>query len=162
MEIKGMKNKREYKNLINVKCENPECGKDFSKYIGEYNRSIKLGRKQYCCLSCYGKSDGKNAFKNLPEDVIKKNQKNFSGIYKHLVPHDNRRDMYTRFRFFTRRISIRNVDKGIIEKTDITLDYLILLWEDQKGICPFTGWELTLPECIDGWATKEKNLLEQV
>jgi hypothetical protein len=29
---------------------------------------------------------------------------------------------------------------------DITAEYLKQLWENQKGICPFTGWGLILPK----------------
>ena len=25
------------------------------------------------------------------------------------------------------------------------------IWEQQKGICPLTGWELKLPDTTDGW-----------
>lgn len=31
------------------------------------------------------------------------------------------------------------------------MDYLRQLWEYQKGTCPYTGWELMLPDNSNGW-----------
>lgn len=148
-----MKNKK-YSYLIKIKCENPKCGKEFNKYVGEYNRSVRLGRKQYCCLSCYGKTEGIKALKNIPEEIKERTQKNFIGKYKHLV--GNKGNKYTRFRFFMRRIQLNNIIKKLVPQTNIDLDYLMDLWKKQNGICPFTGWKLKLPKNVGSWKSRNR------
>ena len=37
-------------------------------------------------------------------------------------------------------------EHSIKGESDITLEYLKELWEQQGGLCPFTGWELLLPK----------------
>jgi hypothetical protein len=44
--------------MIELICE--ICGNTFSRNIGEYNRSVKKGRKSYCSRKCTGKVVGKN------------------------------------------------------------------------------------------------------
>lgn len=123
-----------------TKCDNPLCGKEFLKENKEINRSKRLGRKQYCCLSCYGNAAGKDNFKYVAKENVKQNQdriREYCG---------NQRDEYTPFRFYTHVIRNRknkecNIDNG----------YLKNLWDEQKGICPYTGWNLILPDNVGGW-----------
>jgi len=127
-----------------VTCDNPDCQKVFERDNREINRSKRVGRKQYCCRSCYGNSWGNVGFANLPKEVVKRNQdriKKFSG---------NQRDEHTPFRFFIKVANNSNRKKEV----DITLQYLKKLWDDQKGICPITGWKMELPINVSGWKGK--------
>jgi len=127
-----------------VVCDNPECCKEFWKENKELNRSRKLGRKQYCCQSCYGIAEGKNNLDNISPQKRKELQKNVARYCR------NRRDEYTPFRFFFKVINNNNRSK---KKGDIDLTYLKELWEEQKGVCPLTGWKLVLPDSVEGWKT---------
>jgi len=52
---------------------------------------------------------------------------------------NNRHDEFTGFRYILRNISKRFKD------VDVDLQYLKDLWEQQKGICPYTGIHMSLP-----------------
>jgi hypothetical protein len=54
-----------------------------------------------------------------------------------------KRDEYTSFRWFLLRSEYRDRHKKC--GCDLDIIYLKELWEEQKGICPLTGWELILP-----------------
>jgi len=60
----------------------------------------------------------------------------------------NRRDAYTPFRWFILRARQRASRYG---EMDLTSDYLLWLWSEQEGLCPFTGWKLILPDDANGW-----------
>ncbi len=115
--------------LIKLRCD--KCGKRFDRSEGEYRRSQKLGRPSYCTLSC---------------STSMGNQKTSRGTTAHLDS-GNRRDEFTGFRYFLRRAKYRK-KRGI---TDLTLHDIKEVWDNQKGICPFTGWKLELPHNSDGW-----------
>jgi len=130
---------------VELICENPLCGKIFEKRKGEYNRSKKLGRRNFCCMKCSGVVCGREAYASQTPEVISESSKR---IKSHC---GNLRDEYTQFRFFIKVIRQRLKDR---HKTfDIDLKYLKDLWESQNGICPFTGWNLVLPDNIGGWKT---------
>ena len=42
-----MKKEKE-KEMVEIECDNPGCKKKFNRYIGEYRRSLRMGRTQYC------------------------------------------------------------------------------------------------------------------
>lgn len=134
------------KRMVVLKCENPDCNISFERYVGEYNRRKKLGKKQYCSLSCYGNHDGARKLRNVSESVIRENQ-------ERIVQYsDNRRDEYTSFRFFMKVVG--NIDrkkKKVDGDLGVDLAYLKEVWEKQGGRCCFTGWKLILPENISGW-----------
>jgi hypothetical protein len=114
-----------------------ECGKEFEKPRNEYNRRIKKGiEKFYCSLSCA---------------VSNSNKVSPHGNLANLKA-DNRKDEFTTIRWFLRRAKSRKNKKG---PTDLTEIYLKQLWEDQNGICPFTGWKLRLPRWTNGWSKEE-------
>ena len=50
-----MKKYKQNRKLITVICDN--CNINFEKPVSEYNRNLKLNRKNYCCKSCVGKSN---------------------------------------------------------------------------------------------------------
>ena len=63
------------------------CGKVFNRPLKEHKRSVKLGRKEYCSLSCFGKD---SIYNNLGE--YKGNIEKLKGLS------GNRRDEFTGFR----------------------------------------------------------------
>ena len=115
-----LKYKRNRK-LIQLTCDN--CGKLYDKPITEYNRNIRLKRHNFCSRSCALKYSNKiNKRKGNPQYLIA----------------DNRKDEFTPFRYYLR--NVRNRFKFF----NLTLEYLKELWEEQKGICPYTGLQLQL------------------
>jgi hypothetical protein len=112
-----------------------ECGIGFDKPKNEYNRRIKNGIKEFHCgRSCGAKAANKTAPKTG---------------YPTKIHHGSKRDEYTPFRWFARRISYRAKQRNYC--TDITVQSLKELWDSQKGICPLTGWQLILPHNADYW-----------
>lgn len=103
------------------------CSVSFLKPNSEINRASKRGlSKHYCSNKCQAvyANNGKPNLANL-----RKKQP----------------DCYSSFRYFLRTTKNRHKVKGF-EKTDLTLEYLKKLWEEQEGICPLTGWHLELPK----------------
>jgi len=117
--------------MAKVKLSCPICSKEFERAKKEYNRSIKVGRPQYCSRSCAAKGNSKNLGEHLG------NASTIAGKGKKWS-----RDEYTPFRYFLRNAKQRTHSKG---KTNLDLIYLKELWDLQDGKCPFTGWALLLP-----------------
>lgn len=123
---KYMRNRR----LITFICDN--CSKEAQKPLSEYNRNIKLGRKNFCCRKCA--CTYKNIlYKNIPTEAQLQAQQNIKNYCQ------NHKDEWTPFRY-----TLRNARKRFKE-FNLTLEYLKQLWEQQKGICPYTGLNLKLP-----------------
>ena len=114
-------------------CDN--CGKEAQKPLSEYNRNIKLGRKNFCCRACSA-TYRCNLYKDTPTEAqlqAQQNIKNYAG---------SRKDEWTPFRY-----SLRNAKKRFKE-FHLTLEDLKQIWEQQAGICPYTGLKLELPTYI--------------
>jgi hypothetical protein len=122
MEVK----KKYQRPQIEITCANPDCGKSFKKDGSEVRRNLKLGRSNYCSLKCSGKVNSKHLDKSGNVD-------NFKGKI-------GRRDEYTGLREHLNRVKKRNKDYNI------TLDDLLTQWNEQKGICPYTGIKLVQPK----------------
>lgn len=124
-----------YKNqgkLVKVICYN--CGKEFERPLKEVKRIQSKGRHIYCCRECVckGLSKIRNGVSKGPaSEKMLEHIKQICG---------NRKDEYTPFRYTFRCVNRRFKD------IDITLDDLKEVWESQKGICPYTGLKLVLPE----------------
>lgn len=121
-----MQNRR----LVTFICDN--CGKEAQKPLSEYNRNIKLGRKNFCCRACSA-TYRCNLYKDTPTEAqlqAQQNIKNYAGSHK---------DEWTPFRY-----SLRNAKKRFKE-FNLTLEDLKQVWEQQNGICPYTGLKLYLP-----------------
>lgn len=110
------------------------CSKEFDKNLREYKRQIKKENTRFfCSLSCV---------------CIKRNEENPSiGNVEHFHGKTKKKDQYTPFRWYVLRGQYRDRKKKY--GCDITIEYLKQLWEDQMGICPFTGWTLILPQGTD-------------
>tara|TARA_Y100000310_G_C20283893_1_gene623895 strand:- start:33 stop:572 length:540 start_codon:yes stop_codon:yes gene_type:complete len=112
---------------VNLICS--VCNQSFLRDKKEFNRSQKFGRPSYCSRICSGKANQKSLGEHLGV-----------GNNDNLIT--RKPDEYTPFRYFLRAIKRREYLKG---KSNIDLEYLKQLWEEQSGICPFTEWKLTLP-----------------
>lgn len=119
--------------IITLKCAN--CNTDFEKVAREYRRQIKKGNDRFFCTSSC-------AATKINSEIQR------TGNSQFLIA-DNRRDEHTPFRWFVLRAQYRGKRKKY--GSDITIEYLKKLWEEQKGICPFTGWNLILPKDTNGW-----------
>ncbi len=112
-----------YKNnrkLVTINCDC--CSKEYEKPISEYNRNIAKNRKNYCSRSCSATANNKGIVRN---PIAPSN----SG---------NKRDNYTKFRYYLRNSLKRFKDN------DLTLEYLQEIWDKQQGVCPYSGVKLTL------------------
>lgn len=109
------------------------CNKEGIKSLSEYNRNIRLGRKNYCCRECSAKGAGKTrtgVSRTVTTAMLEHNRSICN----------NRQNEFTPFKYTFRNISKR------FKEIDIDLQYLKNLWESQKGICPYTGLSLVLPQ----------------
>lgn len=123
-------------STISLQCEG--CGQVFERKKGEVTRSQKLGRQFFCSLKCLGTHRDNSRYKDTghPQTLIA----------------NNRRDPLTPFRWYMRSIRYRcQYTKKPLKQTDLTIDDLVQQWTLQSGKCPFTGWELVLPDSIAGW-----------
>lgn len=118
---------------IIVPCAN--CGKDIEKLAKEYRRQIKRGKDRFFCNSSC-------AAQKINTEVVR------TGNPEFLVA-NNRRDELTPFRWFVLRSKYRGRKKNY--GCDVDAQYLKQLWEQQKGVCPLSGWNLVLPKDSDGW-----------
>jgi hypothetical protein len=108
-----------------IECNN--CGKKVEKPKCEIDRQKRKGRKIfYCGRSCAGSS----CYSHLKK-YTKENAKYLEGFA------DNRRDEYSPFRVFMRTSKRR-------KETDLDLQYLKDLWENQNGKCAITNIEMSL------------------
>jgi hypothetical protein len=121
-------------------CENPACGKEFIKLLTEFKRSEKLGRKHFCSLKCFAQANGLRNFKdkiNRSTDHLKKGSD---------------RDQFSPFRQHLKLIKKSSKQRN--KEYSVTLKELKQLWEQQQGICPYTGWELELFPCTTDYERK--------
>lgn len=121
---------------VSLNCA--ECGIEFEKPKNEYDRRVRKGvEKFYCSLNC----SGHNSNRVSPR----------KGNPEFLVGHsDNRRDVFSSFRWYIRRILLRAEKKNYT--SDITVEYLKELWERQNATCPLSGWILNLPHSSETWS----------
>jgi hypothetical protein len=117
------------------------CSKTFEKIKTEYNRTEKLGKNHYCSRNCCGKD---NIKKTMGEWFGNGNTSHLKNII--------RSDEFTGFREFLRRA--RNRDK----LGDLTLEDIKETWNNQNGICPYTGIKLTLPT----YSRNKKNVFQEL
>ena len=130
MEELEMKKYKIGRKLTDFIC--PNCGQEANKPTTEYNRNVKLGRNSFCSRGCAVSYNNKHR-----THTYSSSDKNI----EHLKTiSNNHRDEYTPFRY-----TLRNAKKRFKE-FNLDLEYLKELWENQKGICPYTKIKLKLPE----------------
>jgi hypothetical protein len=119
-----------------IACQNPACGKEFSKLSTEFRRSEKLGRLHFCSLSCHAKYQGLGTSK-IPANRTTSHLKEIIRV-----------DDFSPFRNHLK--VMRKSAKRRNHECKVTLSDLKNLWEVQNGICPYTGWKLIiLPSTTD-------------
>jgi hypothetical protein len=121
-----------------VKCFG--CGVEYDKDNGELKRRLAKGRPLYCSSKCAADSGLKY---NLGVDLGRGNSSYLKGYEK------NRLDDLSPFRFFLNRAWYRSKKKGY--ESDLDVEYLRDVWNQQNGICPLSGVQLELPEGTRGW-----------
>lgn len=119
------KNYNKGRKLIEIKCF--YCENLFSRSVTEYNRNVKLNRKNYCSRSCVGKST---------TNIM--HLKNVNSNYDISQHSKNSIDEFTGFRYYLRNSKSRN------KEFNITLQDLKDQWDLQKGLCPYTNLNLKL------------------
>lgn len=128
-----MMDRKYNRRTVIVKCD--FCGKEFEKVASEVKRNKEKGRHNYCCRECAVKGAGKTrleVIKNRP--TTERQLKHLEDMRKHL------RDEYTPFRYTYRVIKAR------YKNFDLTIDDLVEQWNKQSGKCPYTNYDLVLPE----------------
>lgn len=120
-----------------VKC--CYCNTTFKKDNSEIIRNNKLGREHYCSLKCIhsGKVTNPNG-----------NPKNLNS--------NNRVDKYTGLREHLSRAKKR------FKEVTITLEDLLEVWNNQDGICKYTGLKLLHPKDSKGYSMMYKASLDRV
>ncbi len=124
--------------LIEVQCKN--CEKSFEKTLTEYKYQQKKGRNTFCSRSC------SCSYHNSQQILNPKGTNHIANLGGKI---GRGKDEYSPFRWFMKVIKQRS------KEFDVDLQYLKQLWEEQKGLCVFTKWKLTLPAGSDGWKDKE-------
>ena len=115
----------------------PECGQVYLKDKSEYSRNEKKGSPSYCSLSCSSKARLKRPeikAKMLEYSTSEENKEHLKKMS------GNQRDEFTPFRMLLKTSKQRN------KENNLDLQYLKELWENQNGICPYSGVNLQLPE----------------
>jgi hypothetical protein len=107
-----------------VVCE--VCNKSFDKPTNEYNRSIRVGRKFFCSRSCSG-------------TAYVSHLKKYAGQYTSNLISGSSKDDYSDFRVYLRR------SRNRFKEVSVTLDDLKRVWDNQSGICVYTGVKLIRP-----------------
>ena len=121
------------KTQIDLKCE--ECGKEFSRPMSEHNRSLKLGRHEFCCRRCAAIWSNRTTPRpGNPDNIYPRHTDEFSPFRKH-------------------RHSIKWHCKNSGKEFTVTLNDLKAQWEKQEGICPYTGWDLINPPTVTAWSS---------
>lgn len=119
-----------HRRLVTIKCD--YCGCKCEKPISEVNRNKKLNKHLFCSRSCSGKYV--NSLKLPPTEKQLQSQQNirkYSG---------NHRDKYSGLRELLRRAKRRD------NNCNLTLDYMLEVWNNQNGICPYSKLKLILPK----------------
>lgn len=135
-------------------CENrlcleeicPNCGKKFLKPASEIKRNLKLGRKNFCSISCAVQYRENN---NPLTERQKENRKNFvknnTGLPEDLNPSHKRIDEFSKFKETFRRAKMHAKQSKNQKEFTITLQDLKDQWEKQEGKCIYTNIKLELP-----------------
>ena len=114
---------------IDVTC--PVCKTSFPRRQAEHNRSVRLGRIEYCTRKCQG-------------TALQDNLGECKGVgHTDCLISNNRRDAFTGFRYYLRKAKERH------PTSNMTLEDVKEQWRKQEGLCAYTGIPLNLQE--DNW-----------
>jgi len=112
-----MKKYKHNRKLITVICD--ECNKEYEKPISEYNRNKNNNRHSFCSRSCSASYTNKHRKVNTVSNITNKRIANPFLYYMKLI-------------------------KNRFKEINITIKDLELQWNNQNGICPYSGIELKL------------------
>lgn len=121
----------------------PICNKEYYKTNSEIKRNLKLNRTNFCSLTCSSKYTI-----NHKEDMI--NYRISFKNYEHLKELNLKRQKEALLNF---KYYLRNTVKKR-QIVDINSEYLKELWNQQKGICPYTGINL-IPQLLSKSVNKD-------
>lgn len=116
-----------------VKCD--YCGNEFEKVASEVKRNNEKGRNNYCCRECAVKGAAKVRSATMKNRVPSEKQMQHLKAIRYM-----NRDAFTPFRYTYR------VAKARYKDFDITIMDLLEQWNKQEGKCPYTNYDLVLPE----------------
>jgi hypothetical protein len=116
----------------NVECK--FCGVSFLKKNAEIIRCRKRNMDDFCSRSCVTK----HRLSTLPKEYWKELYKKHPVLKSHA---GNRQDEFSPFKPFIRK------GRASLTKHKCTIDVVHLkqLWDDQHGVCPYTGIKMILP-----------------
>ena len=112
-------------NQITLPCH--YCGDNFLRNVGEHNRAVKRGSREFCSPMCR---------------TIWRNKRCSKGNQENLRPGRDS-DEFSSFRYYLRRILTGSGKR--YGESDLTLEYLSNLWQQQNGKCVYTGLNMDLP-----------------
>jgi len=119
---------------IKIICDT--CNKEHNIRLSDYKRKVKAKQnKFYCSLKCSGKAD----YKNNPQK-LDKNKGNISFLKGYEA---NRLDEYSPFKYSLNKAKSRSKERQ--EETDLTLEYLKEIYDNQNGLCPYTNIKMEIP-----------------
>lgn len=125
-------------SIIKITCD--ACGCSFERKKSEFNRSLRLGRKQFCSTKCSALTTKFNLGKHLGAG----RPENLKGCNK------ERNTKYSRFKYFLKKARSRHRDKSW-PHPNLTLTDLDEIWTKQQGRCALSGLKLFLPHNTTAW-----------
>lgn len=111
-----------------------KCQKTFSRSVGEVHRNADLKRDTFCSIACATSS--RLLGKKNPRAIL-----NFGD--KRCIGRDL--DDLSPFRWFLKVCKCRSSERPEAKQLELSAEDLKKTWEDQKGVCPLTGWKMQLP-----------------
>lgn len=121
------------------------CGCKSEKPQSELNRNEKLGRKNFCSISCA--MAYRNEY-NVSEKAMKQREvfgQTYGGIKGDMNPKRLKMDELSPFRETFHRAKTHSTNRKVPREFTITLEDLKQQWDKQNGRCAYTNVKLELP-----------------
>lgn len=121
-----------YMKMTELTCQH--CNRTFARPTKEAKRNQSRGRRMFCSRSCGGKHLIKEKLGGYRSDVTplaKWREANPGAASRPRNP-------------FGR--VLRSVKARHNHECDLTVEYLISLWDAQRAICPYTGFSMSVPQ----------------
>jgi hypothetical protein len=118
------------------------CDAEFSRRTADVKQSLRHGMKQFCNGACAVRWSNAHPTERMRESAIEVLDR-----YRKV----NHKDEFTPFRYFHKNIRNRRMRNGDFREIHITKEDLMVVWNEQGGICPYSGIKLVLPDSSVGW-----------